>query len=374
MRLAYIISGVDRMESLERTLEELQKIGYYLYVIQLNPSSDKMSEFLNEFGIDTDVIACGSPTRWVGSIWKMRRMLLERGIQIVHAHFLLGGLLGISAAALAHIKTRIYTRHHGSEHHLYHPRGVVLDKYINAIATDIIAISPVVTTILSDREGVPQHKLHSIPHGLDFSRYDGISQLRVNKLKEKYGLDKDVFPVVGVIARYDASKGHEYIIKAFKRLLPDYPSAKLVLANARGSYKNRIQVFLAELPVGSYVEVEYEYDVAAMYKLFDVFVHIPTSSDYESFGLVYLEALALAIPSVFTLSGIGNEFLQHEANALLVPYRDSEAVTESIRRLITDQGLTERLKKQGRAEVLERFAFSQYFSRLLQLYKSKISR
>ena len=47
MRIAFVVSGVDKMESLERTLLEICSRSVYLFVVQLNPASDKMSFFLN---------------------------------------------------------------------------------------------------------------------------------------------------------------------------------------------------------------------------------------------------------------------------------------------------------------------------------------
>jgi glycosyltransferase involved in cell wall biosynthesis len=55
-------------------------------------------------------------------------------------------------------------------------------------------------------------------------------------------------------------------------------------------------------------------------------VHVPIAIDIESFGLVYMEALAFGVPSIFTLSGILNEIPQVEKYAQIVPYMDSEAI------------------------------------------------
>jgi glycosyltransferase involved in cell wall biosynthesis len=249
-----------------------------------------------------------------------------------------------------------------------------MDKYINRIATDVIAISPAVEQILTQREGLSASKVNLIPHGLDFTNYEVTDVSRVKALQDKYRLTPQDNPVIGVIARYDEPKGHQYIINAFRQLLGAYPQAKLVLANARGSYKKQVQAFLTQIPKANYVEIEYEYDVIALYKTFDVFVHVPTSVDYESFGLVYLEALALGTPSVFTLSGIASEFIQHEQNALVVPYCDANALAHAMQRLVQEPTLTERLTHCGAQDVRKRFNFEQFFSKLEELYLRKASR
>ncbi|SMB89565.1 glycosyl transferase group 1 [Hymenobacter roseosalivarius DSM 11622] len=371
MRIAYVVSGVDRMLILERTLLELSFSVEHLVVIQLNPASKKLSEFLQKQAIKTEIITTESIVSWVLVIARIQKILRKEAVDIAHVHFFLAGLLGITAAWLARVPYRIYTRHHGSEHHMHHPKGVVMDKYINCFSTDIIAISPAVQDILVHKEKVSVDKISFIPHGLDFETYINTSDARIEGLRNKYEIKGDDFPVIGVIARYDEPKGHQYIIQAFQMVLEQFPRAKLVLANARGPYKGQVQQFLKTIPTTSFTEIEYEYDVISMYKLFDVFMHLPTSADYESFGLVYLEALALSIPSVFTISGIASEFLKDGENALIVPYRDATAAATAIQQLINDPDLAARLKSQGKADVLGRFSFDNYFSQLLQLYRGK---
>ncbi len=134
-------------------------------------------------------------------------------------------------------------------------------------------------------------------------------------------------PVIGVVARYEILKGIQCIIPAFRRLLEDFPDAKLVLANAYGHYAHQIRRLLrGMLPDHSYCEIQFEPDPVALYSSFDVFVHTPLVAGYEAFGQVYVEALAAGLPSVFTPSGIAAEFITDQLNAHLVPFQDSDAI------------------------------------------------
>ncbi len=44
-------------------------------------------------------------------------------------------------------------------------------------------------------------------------------------------------------------------------------------------------------------------------------MHVTIGKHYEAFGQIYVEALAAGIPSVFTLTGIAPEIIEHEHNA-----------------------------------------------------------
>jgi glycosyltransferase involved in cell wall biosynthesis len=117
------------------------------------------------------------------------------------------------------------------------------------------------------------------------------------------------------------------------------------------------------------VEIPFEEDVPALYKLFDVYVHVPINPQIEAFGQTYIEALAARVPSVFTLSGVATEFIAHEKNALVVPFQDAEAIYQAIMRLLEDGLLRDRLREQGVSDV-NRFAISNMIDQLQHLYLS----
>jgi glycosyltransferase involved in cell wall biosynthesis len=159
------------------------------------------------------------------------------------------------------------------------------------------------------------------------------------------------------------------VIPAFKKLLVDYPNALLILANAkRGDYAQEINTLLSELPRESYREIEFEYDLFALYRLFDVYVHVPIDPELEAFGQTYVEALAAGIPSVFTLSGVAPEFIEHERNALVVDFQNSEQIHQSICRLLDDKVLRTHLSTTGKSDVNARFSFSKMIARLEDIY------
>src|SRR5207237_9395128 len=59
----------------------------------------------------------------------------------------------------------------------------------------------------------------------------------------------------------------------------------------------------------------------------------------EPFGLVPIEAMACATPVIATGTGGSAEFLEHEANCLLVPRGDARALAAAVQRLAGDHEL-----------------------------------
>jgi len=284
-----------------------------------------METFLAERKIEFVRIAFSGKKDYVRATMQTRKFLKKNRTDIVHCHMRDANFIGLTAAKLSSIKKRIYTRHHSTYNHLYFPKAVKFDKAVNQLATEIVVISDVVKKTLL-KEDVPESKLTLINHGFNLSKFKLPDQTKVNELRIKYNLD-GTQPVIGVIARYIDWKGHQFIIEAFARLKKTYPQAVFVFANAVGPQQVEIKKMILGRLDSSAIEIPFEEDLFSLYQLFDVYVHAPINANVEAFGQTYVEALAAGIPSVFTISGIANEFIVHEENALVVPHEDSASIT-----------------------------------------------
>lgn len=367
-RIVYVISGIDYalgFDWLDKHLDRTTYDPYFIFIGSVKPS---LIPILKERGGSADFIRLNS--KWELPLVFMRLLwiFLRFRPDIVHAHLLDANLTAIPAAWLLRIRQRIYTRHHSTYHFDYHPHMVKYDKLINRLSTRIASISEVVSKVLIDREGVPANKVFAVPHGFELERFFDPDPLKLAELRHKYNLDGH-HPVVGVISRFTAWKGIQYIIPAFREIIRTYPNAKLVLANSKGDYKAQLMSMLSDIPEDAFVLVPFETDLFSFYHLFDIFVHVPVDKDAEAFGQTYVESLAAGIPSVFTLSGIANEFIRHEQNALVVPYKNSEAIAGAILKLMNDTMLANKLREMGRHDVNSRFAIGVMMKSLYKLYE-----
>ncbi len=298
---------------------------------------------------------------------KLRRIFKEIKPDIVHTHFVNASLAGLFAAKLSGIKARVHTRHHSTECHNYYPHAVYYDKIINSLAAKIIAITEMVREVLIERENANPAKIEVIWHGFDFENFKPSEAAEVGEL---YQLT-DSYPVIGVISRFVHWKGIQHIIPAFAELVKEYSQAKLVLAGAGGSYEKEIAQMLGErLNETQYVLIPFEKRVAEMYANFDVFVHVPIDRESEAFGLIYVEALALKVPSIFTLSGVASDFIEDKVNALVVPYQDTEALLEAMRLILKDGELRRKIVEKGQADVYRLFQGQKAADDLDALYTS----
>jgi len=126
--------------------------------------------------------------------------------------------------------------------------------------------------------------------------------------------------------------------------LKKYPNAKLVLANALGPDSTIIKKYSKTLPNWSYVEIEFENNITALYKTFDVLVHVPIDRFWEAYGQVVVEALAAKVCVVCTRSGVvTDELFIDNHNVAIVPFKNSKAIYNKILQLIEDSITKNRL-------------------------------
>ncbi|EMR03698.1 glycosyltransferase family 4 protein [Cesiribacter andamanensis] len=367
--LVYIISNIDKALAFEwLACSEALRSSYALQFILLGPAPGYLHTFLCRNHIPVLYLPYKGKGALPVVIWTIWRYLRKQRPHIVHTHLFDANLAGLLAARLAGVPKRIYTRHHATLHHVYFPRAVYYDKAINRLATAIVAISGNVAEVLEKQEGVSPEKLRLIHHGFKLDQLSAPDHQRLEAVRSRHQIPLTASPVIGVIARYTHWKGIQHIIPAFQKLRSLYPEAHLLLANAKGDGAGAIKAQLAQLPAHAYTEIAFEKDIPALYGLLDVYVHTPIDAHSEAFGQTYVEALAVGVPSVFTLSGVAPEFIRHEHNALVVPFQDTEAIYHALVRLLADAALRQKLVTAGRASVQEFFTFEQMEEKLLALY------
>jgi glycosyltransferase involved in cell wall biosynthesis len=81
-------------------------------------------------------------------------------------------------------------------------------------------------------------------------------------------------------------------------------------------------------------------------------------SRMEPFGIALIEAMACRAPVVATAVGGIPEIIEPEVSGILVEPENPPALTEGLRRMLTDRELRTRLADNGYARVMQRFCFT----------------
>jgi len=369
-KVAYILSDYNKTNPFDWIVEGLRSAQLELVFILINNRKDTplekflSSEKIKFYRIESDQ----SKKVWLLVLIKILFALLRERPKVIHTHLHQATLLGLFAGKLLRIPKRFYTRHHSTYHYKYFRHGVKTDKLLNKLSTGVISISKNVEQVLLEKDLLPAKKNLLIYHGFPINQWNGISQEKARLLKSKYGFENAEGPIVGVISRYVQWKGIQYILPAFKKFLSAYPDAKLILANAKGDYLTELHSLIDTLEVkNSIVEIVYEEDIIALYKCFDVFVHVPVDSSIEAFGQTYIEALITKTPMVCTMSGIAAEVITSK-NAHLVPYEDVNSIYEGMLKITVDTSYRQKLLEEMSKTDLSLFTIERHVQNLLTIY------
>ncbi|MFQ5459050.1 MAG: glycosyltransferase, partial [Myxococcota bacterium] len=198
-------------------------------------------------------------------------------------------------------------------------------------------------------------------NGIDLKRFTLTDSLRDSalKLRQQAGVPENAV-VVGMVARLMIEKGVCELIEAFRKLESRWPDLWLLFVGPFEALHHplppEIQTLIRTHPRIWYAGFQKETE--RYYAAMDVFA-LP--SYREGFGSVIIEASALERP-VITSDIMGcREACADGESGLLVSPRNAAALTEAVERLLADPDLRERLGRQGRRRVEEKFDQQKYW-------------
>ncbi|MFN7709499.1 MAG: glycosyltransferase [Holosporales bacterium] len=94
----------------------------------------------------------------------------------------------------------------------------------------------------------------------------------------------------------------------------------------------------------------------------DIFV---APSRYESFGLIYIEAMRFGKPCVGSDSGGIPEVIEDGETGILVPPSDSSALKQALRQLIQNKDLRDRMGRSAKKNFQEKYTLTKFSQRFL---------
>lgn len=306
----------------------------------LLPWKDALVSELRERGVG---VTCLDGARGIGWIKRLRRLVRDRRIDIVHVH-------SPSVAALARIA---FGRHGPSivttEHNVW-DRYHRLTYWANALTfprnNHVFAVSDEVNgsvrypTVFRFLRRPPIETLH---HGIDGARValapgaDGV--------REELGIPSSS-PVVGTVANFKPHKGHEHLLQVAARVAARHPDVRFVLVGG-GPHQERIEERTAELGIGDVVVFAgFRDDAQRVMRTFDVYA---LASLHEGLPLSLLEAMALGRPVVATRVGGITAVVEDGASGFVVDPRDVDALAARISTLLEDPALRRRMGEAARA-------------------------
>lgn len=177
----------------------------------------------------------------------------------------------------------------------------------------------------------------------------------LERVRETYRLPERFILYLGTL---EPGKNLPRLIHAYGRLKHQHPGLEhhLVLAGAQGWGADALEGEIQKSEATGFHLVGFvqEADLAALYSLADLFVY---PSLYEGFGMPPLEAMACGTPvivsNVSALPEVLGEAWTGKVAGLMVSPDDVDGLANAMARVLTDDGLRERLRAMGLARARE---------------------
>jgi glycosyltransferase involved in cell wall biosynthesis len=278
------------------------------------------------------------------------------GARIVHTCEFYSNVFGLPAATFAGVDVRI-----GNRRELVTP-----DKSSAQLACQRLAYSTAHVVVANSsaaaaqlrREGVPAHKIRTIPNGVDFDAFA--------RSREPRPLRRIV-----MVANLRAEKGHDTLIQAAPAILERHPDVEFWIVGD-GPLRGVLEQDVAERGLGSrFVFHGQRQDVPALLAESDLFV-LPSRTEAAPNSV--LEAMAAGLPCVATRVGGIPEFVDDGVTGRLIHPDQPRALASALLDLIEHPDMSADLGRAARHHVQQQFSFDRMVAGFEALYHSELDK
>ena len=362
-RVLWLIKGLGPGGA-ERLLVEsagfVDRDDFEVTVCYLLPWKDQLAGELTAAGI---AVSCLSVRHHWGLGWilRLRRLIAEQGIDLVHAHLPYAGIGARIAARTmgARRPAVVYTEHNSWTR--YVPVTRRLNAWTFGLNDASIAVSRSVADSIGRRPG-----LTVIPNGIDFEavRTQALSR---EDARAELGIPQDR-QVVGTIGGLTPKKAHADLVRAARTVADRIPDSMFVFIGLPVD-RAPVEAEISALGLRNHVMLAgYRPSAARLLRAFDVYC-LP--SRFEGMPLSLLEAMSLGLPVVATRAGGVPEAVTDGENGVLVPVGDSRRLAGALADLLAAPGRGRELGEKAHAEA-ERFGIREMVRRTEAVYRGAL--
>jgi glycosyltransferase involved in cell wall biosynthesis len=294
---------------------------------------------------------------------RLQEILRDEPFDILHAHLPHGEIYGAYALRAFPDRPLVLSRHNDDRFRRWLPMRLVFGPSLRR-AGRIIAISQSMRTFLVNVEGADAEKVTVIPYGLDVDAF--ARSANPGTFRREIGAEDE--PLVGFIGRLTRQKGVDVLLRAFARVERKHPTVRLLIAGD-GPDRPMLEVLAQSLGLRQAVFLGWRNDAADIMADVDL---LAVPSRWEGFGLVTLEAMALAKPVVASRVSALPEIVVPGETGLLVRAGDPGELEDGIGTLLEDPRRAREMGRAGRERAQREFTVERMAQRTADVYRNLV--
>lgn len=292
--------------------------------------------------------------RLPGELRRLSRFVKDYGVEVVNCHYIgASDPLWTIARVLGLYRGRLILSIHGLDiRSLARRRGLarVFWRGVLRRADAIVACSEGLATETMQAFSLSAGKVVTIHNGFDSARLGKLVRAGADSAKTFDGP-----PTLLNLGTFEPKKGHDVLLRAFKKVLAKYPSAQLTIMGRRAESADATTRLRDELGLGQHVSIRFDVPhEAALDALSDAHVFVLPSRN-EAFSIALLEAGAFGKPVVATnVCGVA-ELIESGETGIVVPPEDVDALAQGILAMIENPSQAEAYARKLQARVAQQF-------------------
>jgi len=243
-----------------------------------------------------------------------------------------------------------------------------IDRAVVASVNIFVTGSKAASKRLTEVLGVAANRLLSINHGMSYCA----PTIAADEIRRLIGLEKFEGVIFGIAGVLGPRKGHYILLNAVLKLAElqkeGMPLFKIVIMG-NGPLRNDLEDFIESRDLSEYCifvdEKEYK-DYINYLMVFDVLVL--SSTEYEDFPFVILEAMSHGKPVIASKVGGTTEQVIHGETGLLVDPGEIDQLVSAMLKLLSSDKLRKQMGSAGREYFVNHFISEIAVDKYLLLY------
>jgi glycosyltransferase involved in cell wall biosynthesis len=303
-----------------------------------------------------DPVSISSKLSYLKYVKLLKKAILNFKPDVVHAHYatsygLIGALSGFHPFVISAWGTDVMK---------FPQKNLLFKSILKYNLNKADAICATSYTIKDFLKPVTSKNVYVIPFGVN------VDEFCKKDVKSLFG--KESF-VLGCIKALEDLYNIDILIKAFSVLKLKFPSKSLkLLIIGVGSQEAELKTMVSDLNLKEDViftgRISFS-EVSNYFNMIDVLVNI---SDYESFGVSVIEAMACEKPVIATNTGGLKEIIENSTFGSLVEVANVEQTAHEMERYLLDEDLKRKVGMAARAKVVEKYNWSNNIQQMIDVY------
>lgn len=238
----------------------------------------------------------------------------------------------------------------------------VVTPYTKSILGYIDVLTAVSPAAASYVQSLTEESIKIVPNGIDLKRFH-----RPRHLNGSTGQQTILY-----IGRLERRKGVKYLLDAYKLVSLNRPDVSLIIAGD-GPDRLKLEMYAAELDLPNVKFLGYVSETRKVKLLHSSSLFVSPAIHGESFGIVLLEAMASALPTVAADNDGYSHLMQGLGSLSLVNARDSLEFSRRIELLLAEPSLR-KLWRGWAASYIKQFSYEDIVTQYEEIYEQALSR